>query len=445
VSQQSGSLTRRGFLGGALAGGAIALGSPARAEEAKEKAKRSIQRHRTLGRTGFAASDVSMGGRIEDANVVRYAYDRGVNFFDVAESYGNGDVERKLGEAIKHLDRKKIFVVTKLIIKPEDTKKTILERFSKCRERMQTTHADALYMHSVKEVKDLDNKAFHAAIRELKTTGQVKHAGVSSHGPRGKGDSMEKVLIAAAEDGRFDVMLLVYNFMNSEEGEKILKACAKNDVGTSLMKVKPGVISIDPFDPDNPSEEHAKVLARLEKRGIEGKEANERIRKWLKEDQANIAKTKPFLDKHGVKTEDELDRLSVQWVLKNASAHTTCVAMPGFDDVDKYVPLSGTELAAADAATLGDWALAYGHGYCRHGCSTCLSACPSQMPVSTIMRYASYFAKQGREKYAMQKYADLPASVAACLGCDAPCTSACPHGVNVPAQLLEAERLLSWA
>ena len=435
-------LSRRGFLGGALAGGALAV-TGARARAAGDKP--TIRRHRQLGRTRFAVSDISMGGRIENPNVVRYAYDRGVNFFDVAETYGNGEAERKLGEAMKHLERKKIFVVTKLVVKPEDTKQTLLDRFAKCRERMQTEYADALYMHSVTDVREIGNKHFHAAVETLKASGQVKHAGISSHGPRGEGDSMEKVLVAAAEDGRFDVMLLVYSFLNRDEGEKILAACKKNDVGTSLMKVMPGVIEVDPFDPKNPTEEYAKLLGRLKKRGIEGEKANERIRRWLAEEEANIDKTKPFVAKHGIKTEEELDKLSVQWVLRNRDAHTTCVAMPGFDDVDKFLPLSGTELAAADALLLRDWALAYGHGYCRHGCTRCLPACPSQMPVSTIMRYASYFAKQGREKYAMHKYAALPAGVASCLGCDAPCTTACPHGVNVPARLLEAERLLAWA
>jgi aryl-alcohol dehydrogenase-like predicted oxidoreductase len=444
MCKESGNLSRRRFLGGALASGALALSEPAGAKQAK-KTKPSIQRYRILGRTGFSVSDISMGGRIENANVVRYAYDHGVNFFDVAETYGNGDAERKLGEAMKYLDRKKIFVVTKLVIKPEDTKKTILDRFGKCRERMQTEYADALYMHSVTDVRDLNNKAFHAAIKTLKASGQVKHAGVSSHGPRGKGDSMQKVLVAAAEDGRFDVMLLVYSFLNSAEGAKILEACAKNKVGTSLMKVKPGVISVDPFDPDKPSEEYAKMLERLAKHGFERQKAIEYIRNWLKEEESKIDKTKPFVKKHGIKSDKELDRLSVKWVLKNKNVHTACIAMAGFDDVDEFLALSGAELAAADETLLRDWALAYGHGYCRHGCSTCVSACPSQMPVSTIMRYASYFAKQGREKYAMQKYADLPASVASCFGCDAPCATACPYGVSVPAQLLKADGLLSWA
>ncbi len=88
-----------------------------------------VKQHYRLGRTEFMASDVSMGcGRISESNVVRYAYDKGINYFDVAESYGNGDSETKIGEAMQHMDRKKIFITTKLQLKDEDTQQTILDR-----------------------------------------------------------------------------------------------------------------------------------------------------------------------------------------------------------------------------------------------------------------------------------------------------------------------------
>ena len=47
------------------------------------------------------------------AYVVRYAYDKGVNYFDTAEGYGNGAAERAIGEAMQHMDRDKIFIASK--------------------------------------------------------------------------------------------------------------------------------------------------------------------------------------------------------------------------------------------------------------------------------------------------------------------------------------------
>jgi len=65
--------------------------------------------------------------------VVRYAYDHGINYFDTAESYGDGAAERAIDDAMEFMDRKKIFITTKLHFEPEATKDELLERFGGCR------------------------------------------------------------------------------------------------------------------------------------------------------------------------------------------------------------------------------------------------------------------------------------------------------------------------
>ncbi len=465
-------VNRRGFLkasgtaaaavGGVLAGCAGHQASPATppvgeaeptpAGTTETTAKKGITRFRTLGRTGFEVSDISLGcGRIAEANVVRYAYDQGINLFDVAESYGNGDSERRIGEAMPHLDRKKIFIVTKLQLEEKDTKQTVLDRFGKCLERMKTEYVDALYMHSIVDVKMIGHPGFHEAVTQLKADGKLKHAGISSHGPRDKDkDSMDKVLLAAAEDGRFDVMLLVYNYLNSEEGERVLKACKEKNIGTTAMKVKAGLLKMEPFDPQNPSEDFAHWLEIMIKRGMTREQAVEHIQKRLKSQEEKMAKDKPMVDafmaKHGLKTQEELDREGVRFVLSNPDMHTICVSMPDFDALDKHLPLSGTELSAKSAALLNDVRLALSSRYCRHGCTACADRCPHDVPVSTVARYYYYFDRQGREKYAMQKYAALAGRDGHhCIDCDAPCITRCPHGVPVQAGLVHAHSKLSLA
>ena len=108
-------------------------------------------------------------------------------------------------------------------MKDEDTEQTILDRYAKCLERLKTDYADALYMHAVGKVDTVKNEGFHSAVKKLKADGKLRHGGISCHGPRGEEgeESMEKVLLAAVEDGRFDLMLLSYNFMNKDEAEKV--------------------------------------------------------------------------------------------------------------------------------------------------------------------------------------------------------------------------------
>ena len=435
-------MTRRKFfrIGSAAVAGSTLLGCGG------TKTTDRIRKYRTLGRTGFKVSDISLGcGPLKDANVARYVYDKGINYFDTGETYGNGASEKALGEAMQFFDRKKIWITTKLKIDPEtDTETTIIDRFRKCLERLQTDYVDALYNWSVIDVNLLNHEGFHSAVEKLKAEGRIRHLGVSSHGPRGaEGDSMSTVLTAAAEDGRYDLMLLVYNFMNREEGEKILAACKKHNIGTTAMKTRPGRLLADAYDPEHPTESQQDLLDRLKKRGMSEEEAEERLRSMIRSQEETAQKTKPFAEKYGIQTEDRLLTASVQWVLNHPDMHTVCVGMRDMDMVDKFVPVSGMKLSAEDSSFLEDYALAFHSQYCRHGCNVCSRACPHHLPVSTVMRYSYYFEHQGRQKYAMAKYTGLDGRDGSlCRECDAPCIAACPYRVPVRAQMMQADRLL---
>jgi predicted aldo/keto reductase-like oxidoreductase len=448
ASDGPGSVSRRTFLQvtGAVAAGS-ALPAVAVEPEPTPAAEAKIKRFRTLGRTGFEVSDLSIGGEFKEANVVRYALERGVNYIDTAEGYGNGDSERKIGEALQHVDRGKVFITTKLLVEEKDTVDTLVDRFGKCQERLKTGVVDALFMHSVNEAATVSSEAFHAAFRRLKEGGRVRFAGISCHGPAGRpGDSMEKVLGAAVEDGRFDLLLLVYNFLNREEGEKVLAACKSKNVGTTAMKTSPASLKVEPFDPANPTGEYADAMKRLKERGLTDEEATARIQRWVQRSEEESAKARPFAEQHGASTDEKLRQVALQWALANPDLHTVCLSLPDFDSVDRFLPLSGTSMTQAAARFIEDYRIARGHLYCRHGCSACASACPHGVPVSTVMRYASYFQHQGREKVAMQKYARLTGRDGSlCLTCDGPCLGACPHRFPIQAGLVRAHSLLVLA
>ena len=414
----------------------------------KEVQPSIIREYRTLGRTGFKVSDLSMGAlRVKEPNVFRYAYDKGVNYFDNAEEYQNGDSERKLGKALKHMDRKKVFITTKLHISPDESEDSIVSRFRSCLERMGIDYLDCLYMHGVRKVSLLNKPEFHSVVAKLKAEGRLRFAGLSSHGPRKDDeDSMEKVLTAAAVDGRFDVMLLIYNFMNREAAENILKACKENNVGTTAMKTSPGVLAKENYDPAHPTEEQKKYLKRLQNRYDSQDEINQKMQEWIQEQQEEYQKTKPFIETYGIKTEEELRINSIRWVRQNADMHTVCVSFVDFNMVDKIIPFSGKELDQQKTGFLDKYKELYNNQYCRHGCNDCMPQCPNQLPVSTIMRYASYYEHQGREKEAILKYARLEdKNGSLCIGCHEPCLSACLYKIDIPTQLLNAHKMLTLA
>jgi uncharacterized protein len=167
-NQNPGSgISRRGFLRASLgtaAGLGIAGGKPvsARQEGGTGTAAR-IKEYRTLGRTGFEVSDISIGGgNLSNPDVLAAALDAGVNYIDTAEHYAHGNSERTVGNVLKNYDRKKIFVTTKLNFAMGGRKKeTMRRRFMKCLERLQTDYADCLMIHMTPSVDQIKHEPYH--------------------------------------------------------------------------------------------------------------------------------------------------------------------------------------------------------------------------------------------------------------------------------------------
>ena len=167
--------------------------------------------------------------------------DAGVNYIDTAETYERGKSETSMGQAIKGRDRKSLFITTKLHIKENESKESILTRAKKCLQRLETEYIDCLMTHNPPLAELVTYEPFHQACEQLKKEKKLRFVGISSHGsrPGRQQDSMDKVLLAAAEDGRFSVMLLVYNFIQREMAEKVINVCQEKKIGITLMKTNP--------------------------------------------------------------------------------------------------------------------------------------------------------------------------------------------------------------
>ncbi len=434
-------VSRRKFLGrtaAALAGIGIADGlfpaeSLSSAEEKRPEARPAkIKEFRTLGRTGFKVSDVSFGsGELNEPGLLEAILDSGINYIDSSESYGRGQTERIIGRVLTNRNRKGIFVTTKLPLGRSRTKQNYLDRARKCLERLQTDYIDCLMMHGPTRVEDLKTEGFHAAIQELKTEGRVKFSGLSNHGSQWNEvpETMEQVLLAAAEDGRFDVMLLVYNFIQRDMGGKVLEACLQKNIGATLMKT-------------NPVLNYMEVQEEIDKLTADGKPVREfqtRLAERLKK-VADLGE--PFKKELGLKSFDDVRRAAVKFALSRPGVNTACLTIKNFSDLEFYAGLSGEKPTVAELRRLVGYSQTYGELYCRHACGTCESSCPNRVPINTIMRYNHYFLAQGRQKTAMTKYARLPKKAELCLSCPGYCEASCPHQVPVQGLLAAAHNTL---
>ena len=198
-------------------------------------ASESIPR-RPLGKTGEHLSIIGFGGILvmnEDTsranNIVAEAVDRGVNYFDVAPSYG--DAQERLGIALAPY-REKCFLACKTEGRKKDDSRKQLEDSLRL---LKTDHFDLYQFHALTKMADLDivlgpggaMETMEAAKRE----GKIRHIGFSVH-------SAETAL-AAMDRYNFETVLFPLNFVlfsQANFGPQILARAQEKGVGVLALK-----------------------------------------------------------------------------------------------------------------------------------------------------------------------------------------------------------------
>ena len=397
----------------------------------------AIKEFRMLGRTGFQVSDVSSGSP-RNETLLKALLNAGVNFIDTGEDYDNGNNERLIGKVLKEFDRKKIFINSKIYSEEKkfNGKEDVLNRVRKALERLETDYIDCLGIHEVTKSEHVKEENYHAAMGQLKAEGRVRFTGLSCHGSAHLADpeeTIDKVLLTAVEDGRFDVIQMTYNFMNAPQAELVLDACAKKGIGTSIIKSNPVMIYeiLDGY------------VKKMEEKGDTIPEYYTVFHdKYLKQNEY----AKEYFKNYDTKNSEELTIAAQLFVLSNPKAHTTCIDFRNLTDVEKFINLSGKKLESFQSDLLDHYRDNFGYLNCRIGCNLCESACPYKVPVNTILRYNYYYQKKGDQKHAMGLYKSLKSAKAEiCESCPGYCQDACPYGVAAKGLLAVAHNNLNFS
>jgi len=394
-----------------------------------------IKEYRILGRTGLRVSDIGTG--LQDSEgLIKATLESGVNFLETSEMYGQGRNETLIGNVIKDYDRKKLVIATKVshVLKEFESDKDIIARVNASLERLQTEYVDCLLIHGAENSERVKNKHFHKAIKQLKKEGKVNFAGVSCHGHSwwdNPEETFEEVLMTAVDDGRFDVIMLPYNFFEPEMATRVLEVCGNNNIGTMIMKSNP-ILIYEFFD---------EMKEAYEK---EGKEFPERYMIAGEKFKQQTEKANGFFERFGLNSIEQMKDGAIQFVLANKNVSTICCVILNFEALNKYVRLSGTRLQPSTKAMLSHYRTEFGNLHCRIGCNVCEASCPHHVPINTILRYNYYFSAKKQEKYAMSLYHDLQGNKAdICLHCEGHCLDKCPYGVLTTPLLAVAHQNLS--
>ncbi|MFZ0590696.1 MAG: aldo/keto reductase [Bryobacteraceae bacterium] len=207
--------------------------------------------HRTLGRTGYRVSEVSLGawqigadwGSVSEDDAIRLlheAIDAGINFFDTADVYGDGRSERLISQVVR--DRKETIVVA-----------------TKAGRRLQPHNADGYNRENItafveRSLKNLEREALDlvqlhcpptevyyrpevfGVLDDLKRSGKISHYGVSV-------EKVEEALKAIEYEGVESVQI-IFNIFRQRPRELFFPEAMKKNVGVIVrLPLSSGLLS----------------------------------------------------------------------------------------------------------------------------------------------------------------------------------------------------------
>lgn len=199
-----------------------------------------------LGCMGFG--DVNAGwlhkwvvGQEETNQVVKYALDNGINFFDTANIYSLGTSEQMLGKAIKkYVDREEVVIATKVYFTNSDkpnsnglSRKAIMREVDKSLDNLGMEYIDLLIIHRWDYNTPIEEtmKALHDVVE----SGKVRYIGASAM----YGWQFQKAQYIANQNGwtKFISMQNHYNLVYREDERELIEVC--KDMGVSLTPYSP--------------------------------------------------------------------------------------------------------------------------------------------------------------------------------------------------------------
>ncbi|MEX1019614.1 MAG: aldo/keto reductase [Litorilinea sp.] len=221
--------------------------------------------YRRMGRSGLKVSEVCLGtmtfGRstdqAESQRIVDLALDSGVNFFDTADGYADGDSEILLGKALK--DRRREAVIASKFFNPMGTgpndsgmsRVHIMQAVEDTLRRLQMDYLDIYYIHHVDTQTPLEEML--RALDDLVHQGKVRYTACSNYEAW---RLMEALWISDSKDlARFECYQPQYSLVVRDIEEEIIPVCQHKGLGVVVWsplaggfltgKYKPGQRTIE--------------------------------------------------------------------------------------------------------------------------------------------------------------------------------------------------------
>jgi hypothetical protein len=294
--------------------------------------------------------------------VLKQAFKWGVTYWDTANTYMGGKSEEGIGKYLEKYpkDRKRIFLVTK---SHAWTLNGLSQDLDLSLERMKTDYVDLYFVHSVRNISDLDDETKVWADKK-KAQGKIRFFGFSTH------SNMESCMLGASKLGWIDGIMMRYNYrlMHTDEMKKAVEACTKAGIGLTAMKSQGGgQVKTD-------SDTELKLAGRFLQKGFTDAQA----------------------------------KLKAVW--DNPDICCICSEMPNMTILMSNVAaaMDKTKLPIRDMKLLRHYARETSSHYCAGCADICESSVQGNVPISDVMRCLMYVRSYENPQRAKTQFQKLP-------------------------------------
>ncbi|ROT41122.1 voltage-gated potassium channel beta-1 subunit [Sodiomyces alkalinus F11] len=301
--------------------------------------------YRFLGRSGLQVSAISLGGwltygghvdREGTFKCMKAAYDCGVNFFDTAEVYADGESEKVMGEAIRRYGWKRndLVISTKIYWgaafgdNPVNNKglsrKHIIEGMDASLERLGLSYVDLIYAHRPDRHTPMEETV--RAFNHLINTGKALYWGTSEW----NADEIAQAWRYADKLGLIGPVMEqpAYNMLERQKVEREF-AHLYREVGLGLTVFSPMRQGILSGKYRNGIPENSRFAKKEEIDFIKNWWDRENAQKTFQEVVAKANAVAPIADKLGIKQ----STLALAWVLKNPNVSSAIIGASGPEQV----------------------------------------------------------------------------------------------------------------
>ena len=205
-------------------------------------------RYRSVGKSGLKISEIALGSWMTDLtgtsqeevarDVVRLAFDSGVNFFDCADAYSGGAAERFLGKVLKDYPRKELVIASKVFYPTGNgpngrglSRKHIFESIDTTLENMQLDYLDMYFCHRFDTTTPMEEtlRALSDLVSEEWGSARIEEA---------------EAIIEKYRLHPLTVIQPQYNMMDRYIEHELIDTCRKHGIGlTTFSPLSQGLLT----------------------------------------------------------------------------------------------------------------------------------------------------------------------------------------------------------